>query len=75
MVGIESEPAFTPGSPQLLFAGSYVRSADRNSDISPDGQRFMMLKGGEQSEETSARTELIIVQNWFEELKRLVPTN
>ena len=36
-----------------------------------------MLKEVEQTEETSARTQdhLIIVQNWFEELKRLVSTN
>ncbi len=39
--------------------------------------RFLMLKEVEQTEETSARTQdhLIIVQNWFEELKRLVSTN
>ncbi len=31
-----------------------------------------MIKSG--SDETSS-TELILVQNWFEELKRLVPTD
>jgi len=39
--------------------------------VAPDGERFLMIK---RSEETST-TELILVQNWFEELKRLVPTD
>jgi len=75
IVRIETEPAFTHGTPQVLFTGSYFRSRNRNYDISPDGQRFLMLKEVEQTEETSALTQdaLIIVQNWFEELKRLVP--
>jgi len=33
-----------------------------------------MLKEGGQTREAPAQTELIIVLNWFEELKRLVPT-
>jgi hypothetical protein len=34
-----------------------------------------MIKNVEQTEEESARAEVIIVLNWFEELKRLVPTD
>ncbi len=34
-----------------------------------------MIKEAEQTEETSAPTESIVALNWFEELKRLVPTN
>ncbi len=37
-------------------------------------QRFLMIKEAEQTGEAPAQTELIIVLNWFEELKRLVPT-
>ncbi|MDA2927477.1 hypothetical protein MYX78_09650 [Acidobacteria bacterium AH-259-G07] len=40
----------------------------------PVAQRFLMIKEAGQTEEISERDELIIVQNWFEELKRLVPT-
>jgi hypothetical protein len=61
-------PAFT--SPQRLFDDRYLfgQSASiANYDISPDGQRFVMVKG----EPGSSR--LNIVLNWFEELKRLVP--
>jgi serine/threonine-protein kinase len=39
-------------------------------DIDPDGRRFIMVLGDESY--SAART-LVIVQNWLEELKRLVP--
>jgi len=75
VVSLETEPTFSPGSPKVLFTGRYAISSVRNYDISLDGQSFLMIKDVEQAEETSARTELIMVLNWFEELKRLVPTD
>ncbi len=41
-------------------------------DISPDGKRFLMMK-----EEETARdqSQINVILNWTEELKRLVPTN
>ena len=41
-------------------------------DISPDGQRFLVVKEGGQE---SMVTQINVVLNWFEELKRLVPTD
>jgi len=41
-------------------------------DVSPDKQRFLAIKRGDTAE---ASERLIIVQNWFEELKRLVPAD
>ncbi|MDA2928243.1 hypothetical protein MYX78_13620, partial [Acidobacteria bacterium AH-259-G07] len=73
-VRIETEPTFSAGSPVLLFTGRYRYGQGRQYDIHPDGQRFLMIKEGGQTEGASAPTQLIIVQNWFEELKRLVPT-
>jgi len=77
IVKIETEPVFTYSTPEVLFKGSYFRSRNRNYDISPDGQRFLMLKEVGQTEEGSAPIQdaLVIVENWFEELKRLAPTN
>jgi len=66
---------FSLGSAEVLFdARDYGAggSVGRSYDISPDGKRFLMVKEG--GDETSA-TEFILVQNWFEELKRLVPTD
>jgi hypothetical protein len=43
-----------------------------NYDVSPDGQRFLMLKSTES--DTNAPTQINVVLNWFEELKKKVPT-
>ncbi len=72
---VKTTPEFEAGEPHVLFEGRYVHSTmgwgRADYDVSPDGQRFLMVK----EDERSARTRIHIVQNWFEELKRLVPTN
>ena len=71
VVEVQSEPAFTSGRPQLVFEGPYLLGTSvANYDISPDGQRFLMIK-----EEEGQQDQINVVLNWFEELKRLVPTN
>jgi hypothetical protein len=40
--------------------------------VSPDGQRFLMLKSAEQA--GAVPTQINVVLNWFEELKQKVPT-
>ncbi len=57
----------------MLFTGMYISAAGRKYDISPDGQQFLMVKEARQRDDTSALTQLIVVLNWFEELKRRVP--
>ena len=73
-VAIEAEPDLSVGTPRLLFEGRYLGTGPvhlrRNYDVSPDGQRFLMI----QREQDLKPTEIIVVLNWFEELKRLVPT-
>ena len=70
-VDITTEPTFSSGTPKLLFEGSYYDYGPRAEyDVTSDGQKFLMIKLGEQSVR-----ELNVIQNWFEELKRLVPTN
>jgi hypothetical protein len=46
----------------------------RSFDISLDGRRFLMIKETG-SEKAPPAPNLVIVENWLEELKRLVPTN
>jgi len=41
-----------------------------NYDVSPDGQRFLMIKASEQG---SATTQLNVVLNWSDEHHRLAP--
>jgi hypothetical protein len=66
-VNVETGAAFRPGSAYMLFetvAGDY--------DVTPDGRSFLMMKqaavgpGG-------AGSELHVILNWFEELRRKVP--
>jgi serine/threonine-protein kinase len=73
-VDITTQPSFTVGKSKMLFQGSYVPAgaAFPYYDVSPDGQRFLMIKPGEQS--SFSATQIVVVQNWFEELKRRVPT-
>jgi eukaryotic-like serine/threonine-protein kinase len=62
---------FTSGKPTRLFAGSFSGAGrDPSFDVAPDGQRFVMIK----SDDASTLRQLTVVQNWFEELKRLAPT-
>jgi Tol biopolymer transport system component len=72
-VDIATLPSFAAGKPRLLFEGKYVPTplTNPNYDVSPDGQRFLMVKPSEQ--EQAAPTQINVVLNWFEELKQKVP--
>jgi hypothetical protein len=64
---------FRAGAPRTLFAGRYVVSFPiRMYDVTPDGKRFLMVQDVER--QPMKPTHIILVQNWFEELKRRVPT-
>ncbi len=73
VVSIETEAGFRAGRPRVLFEGPYVSSSITPGfayyDVTPDGQRFLII----QSEEETAQINVIL--NWFEELKRLAPTD
>jgi eukaryotic-like serine/threonine-protein kinase len=72
-VDIATQSGFAAGKPRMLFEGKYERTpaTSPNYDVSPDGQRFLMLKPDEQG--AAAPTQINVVLNWFEELKRRVP--
>jgi serine/threonine protein kinase/Tol biopolymer transport system component len=72
-VDITTQPSFAAGKPQMLFEERYEPAPIpiTNYDVSPDGQRFLMLKPNEQTQ--AAPTQINVVLNWFEELKRRVP--
>jgi hypothetical protein len=88
VVPVETDPTFTPGNPEILYQGMYhvLKLANLLSitpwDIHPDGNRFLMIKPavvtGEETSETSTAGEprkIIVVTNWFEELKERVPVD
>ena len=71
-VEVTTQPTFSAGKPKLLFEGVYERTVGTlpNYDVSPDGERLLMLKP---SEPEQPATQINVVLNWFEELKRRVP--
>jgi serine/threonine-protein kinase len=77
-VGVERALSWAATTPTLLVKDGYSTSPGgffgRTYDISPDGQRFLMIKEGGGTDQTATPPSLIVVQHWVEELKRLVPT-
>jgi serine/threonine protein kinase len=71
VVSISTEPEFSAGKPQILFEGPYLNVPGLSYDVSPDGQRFLVLVP---AHDDSAVKELHVVLNWFDELQRLAPT-
>lgn len=65
---------FVTGPEQVLFPATAYRTDFYHAayDVSADGKRFVMIRN---SDSGSLDEELIVVENWFEELKQLVPTN
>jgi serine/threonine-protein kinase len=74
VVDVRTDGGLTTGKPRLLFEKpEFVRTYPiRAYDLSLDSQRFLMVKF--ENRKATPVTEMTLVQNWFEELKRLVPT-
>ena len=65
------------GSPEVFaaynfFLGPRSRFGGFGYDVTPDGSRLLVI--GRRVEPASAEQRINVVFNWFEELKRLVPT-
>jgi serine/threonine-protein kinase len=74
-VSVTTDSTFTAGNPKRLFDGPYFFAPlGRNYDTSPDGQRFVVLRESSGDGQSTPSARFVLVQNWFEELKRRVPT-
>ena len=75
-VPVEASGAtWNAGTPMKLFDRRYFTggAAGRTYDVSPDGQRFLMIKAPG-TDASATPPALIVVQHWDEELKARVPT-
>ncbi len=70
VVKIDADSEFRFERPEVLFAGNYYHDYKPSYDVGSDG-RFLMIQRGEQE---PGQAQINVVLNWFEELKRLVPT-
>ena len=78
-IPVTTEPTFTQGTPEALFEASAFLdpstmsaagvSPRRMFELAPDGRFLTATRVGSSSEPL----DLVVVVNWFEELKRLVP--
>ncbi len=66
-VQIDPGPSFQTGGQQVLFSiDGFLTANNRHQyDVAPDDQRFVMLR----TSGDANPTEIIVVENWFEELK------
>jgi len=79
VVAVTLQPRFNAGKPRLLWTGHYSHgmstscgppgTTSSNYDVTPDGQRFLMITDSEQD---ATPTQVNVVLNWVEEVKRLM---
>jgi serine/threonine-protein kinase len=75
VVPVQTDRGFAAGNAKVVFEGVYATPlGGRSYDVSLDGRRFLMIKEGAAAGDTARRPQIILVQNWSEELKRLLPT-
>jgi serine/threonine-protein kinase len=76
LMAVRSDPRvdkWSSGSPAKVLQGPYMTRGLRDKatyDVSTDGKRFLMVK----QPANQAAPQIVVVQNWTEELKRLAPT-
>ncbi|HTU33542.1 MAG TPA: protein kinase [Candidatus Acidoferrum sp.] len=72
---ITAQAGLIVGKPRELFEGNYLPVSSgyvrAQYDISPNGDRFLMLKAAGQKD--AGPTQINVVLNWTEELTRVVP--
>jgi Tol biopolymer transport system component len=74
-VAVQAEGELSFEAPEQLFAGPYWTGpapAARSYDVARDGRFLMIEQPGAGAD--AAPASIVVVENWAEELKRLVPT-
>jgi len=70
-VDVVTDPTFVHGKPRKLFEGHYalgeVKDDTRAYDVTPDGQKFLMLR--HETEPTTGNLKVVV--NWHDELQHL----
>jgi Tol biopolymer transport system component len=73
-IQVSTTPAFTFTSEETVPIGEFMSFGYyRSFDVTPDGERFLVVLPPEQTNSDATQLQINIVQNWFEELKERVP--
>ena len=79
VVDVETEPTLTVSPPEELWEetcyGTALGIGVRQCHVAPDGRFLMITPDSAETDDATASPDLILVQNGFEELKRLVPVD
>ena len=70
-VAVETEPVLTTGTPEPVFQWPFATTnlAGRLYDVAPSGDRFLVMD----TPGNLSAPQIIVVENWFEELEARVP--
>jgi len=78
-VPVQPGPGFVAGTSHVVVEGSFVTTipgiSGRMYDVSRDGQRFLLLKSLQGDKQAAMPPQIVVITNWFEELRRRVPAN
>lgn len=66
-VAVEMQPEFRAEAPKVMFEGPFLNVPGISYDLMPDGQHFIMI---EENQKQPPTTQINVVLNWLEELKR-----
>jgi serine/threonine-protein kinase len=70
-VDVETGPVLHLSAPRALFPLQNARSLD--ADVALDGKRFLMALPPQASGSFAADVKLQVIENWFEDLRRMAP--
>ena len=74
VVPVSTGDTFQRGTPRRLFAvPQYYEGPMYSWDISPDGQKFLMVKRVEAAGDVPLADDMIVIQNLDQELLERVP--
>ncbi|MGE5362031.1 MAG: protein kinase domain-containing protein [Bacteroidales bacterium] len=62
---VSTSPELTVGKPRVLFRGAFANIQGKNYDVTPDGQRFLMVR----VEEPAPPREIAVALNWMGDLR------
>jgi hypothetical protein len=76
-VGIGADTEFSFDAAVELFDVAHLSDSGggvHSYDVAADG-RFLMIRSPSGTTEAGGSASIVVVENWFEELERLVPTD
>ena len=71
---VDTGETFSSGTPTEVFQGPYFTLLlSRLYDYSVERDQFLMIREGRSDDDAWTTPQLVLVRNWFEELRELVP--